>query len=229
MIDVALLEGIEQFRSLNQAAKLALAARAIERHYPSETTIFSAGDQALGIFIVIEGRVRVVRETGSRRHVIHEEGPGGTLGEVPMFEDGGYPATAIAAEPTRCIVIGKDAIAAAMSLEPALAWLLLRRLAMRVRTLVDRLDRATSHSIPKRLAAHLVLRMERSGGSRITLGGTQQSIAEELGTVREVIVRTLRSFVADGLLRSLGGGRYEVRDEVRLRAAADSGSRTAPF
>jgi CRP/FNR family transcriptional regulator, dissimilatory nitrate respiration regulator len=220
MIDVALLEHVEQFRTLNQAAKLALATRAIERRYQSEATIFSAGDQALGIFILIEGRVRVIRESGGRRHVIHEEGPGGTLGEVPMFEDGGYPATAIAAEPSRCIVIGKDAIAAAMSLEPALAWLLLRRLAMRVRTLVDRLDRATSHSIPKRLAAHLVLRMERSGTSRITLGGTQQSIAEELGTVREVIVRTLRTLVAEEVLRSLGGGRYEVIDAERLRELA---------
>ena len=42
---------------------------------------------AKGLFVVIEGRVRVVRETVGRGPVVHEEGPGGTLGEVPPAVD----------------------------------------------------------------------------------------------------------------------------------------------
>jgi hypothetical protein len=47
-------------------------------------------------------------------------------------------------------------------------------------------------------------------------------VVEELGTVREVLVRTLRRFREAGIIRALGGGRYAVADEARLRGALDS-------
>jgi CRP/FNR family transcriptional regulator len=183
--------------------------------------LFMAGSDARGLYVVAAGRVRVVREASGRRHVLHEEIAGGTLGEVPLFEGGGYPATAIAAERTVCFVIGRDAIAAAMRADPELAWRFLERLAARVRTLVDRVDRVTVRSVPQRLAALLVGRHERAATARsVTLGGTHQQVAEELGTVREVVVRAVRSLCESGVIESLGGGRYRVRDVRRLRELA---------
>lgn len=66
--------------------------------------------------------------------------------------------------------------------------------------------------------------MERaaaSGGPRISLGMTQSALAEELGTVREVVVRELRLLRREGLIESLGGNRYRILDLARLRARAD--------
>ena len=48
------------------------------------------------------------------------------------------------------------------------------------------------------------------------LGSSQQALAEELGTVREVVVRTLRRFREQGLIEPVGRGRYRVRDADRL-------------
>jgi DNA-binding IclR family transcriptional regulator len=45
----------------------------------------------------------------------------------------------------------------------------------------------------------------------ITLGMTQQALAEELGTVREVVSREIRVLTRRGLLEALGGGRYRLR------------------
>ena len=54
----------------------------------------------------------------------------------------------------------------------------------------------------------------------IAIGMTQQQLAEELGTVREVIVRELHALRTAGLVRSLGGGRLEIVDITALRARA---------
>src|SRR5215207_4951606 len=93
-------------------ARAALLRHAVERSYDAHEVLFRAGAEARGLFIVCEGRVRVLRGRGARRHVVHTEGPGGTLGEVPLFAGGTYPATAEAAEPTRCLVLSRDALAA---------------------------------------------------------------------------------------------------------------------
>lgn len=223
MIDPSLLRGLQLFDGISPAAQAEIAARAVERSYGADESIFSEGDPARGMYVVTQGRVRVVREGAGRRHVLHEEGPGGTLGEVPLFEGGGYPATAIAAEETTaCLFIGRDAIAAAMRADPQLSWRFLARLAARVRTLVERLDGLTARSVPQRLARLLLARDEAAGanGKSVTLGGTQQRIAEELGTVREVVVRALRTLCTTGAVQSLGGGRYRIRDATKLRELA---------
>jgi CRP/FNR family transcriptional regulator len=152
--------------------------------------------------------------------VVHTEGPGGTLGEVPLFEGGPYPATAVAAEPTVCLVLDRAAVLAAVEVDPALGLAFLRRMAHRVRELVERLDRATAQSVPGRLARFLLARREQVGRDAFTLGLSQAELAEEVGTVREVVVRALRLLRDHGAIRPLGRGRYEVADVERLREIA---------
>src|SRR5688500_6253822 len=161
MIDPQLLARAGPFATLAMPALDALAARATERAFTPNEMLFRAGAPARGLFVVTEGRVRVLRAMAGRQHVVHVEGVGGTLGEVPLFAGGGFPATAIAAEPTRCVIIGREAIGAAMASDPAVAWVLLERLALRVRELVDRLDRLAGQSVTSRLAT---LILERDGG-----------------------------------------------------------------
>jgi DNA-binding transcriptional regulator LsrR (DeoR family) len=50
------------------------------------------------------------------------------------------------------------------------------------------------------------------------MGMTQRKVAEELGTVREVVSRELQSLAREGLIAPRGGGRYEIRDAEALRS-----------
>jgi CRP-like cAMP-binding protein len=222
VIDPSELRPLPLFTGISDAACRELATRSVRRAYEAGETLFTTGAEARGLYVVTSGRVRVVQHASGRRHVLHEEGPGGTLGEVPLFEGGGYPATAIAAEPTTCLVVGRDAIASAMRADPELAWRFLSRLAARVRTLVERVDGLAARSVPQRLAALLAARHNGAAGGRgsVTLGGTQQEVAEELGTVREVVVRAVRALCEAGAIEPLGRGRYRVRDAARLRDLA---------
>lgn len=223
MLDAKLLATTPFFSELGPAALEAIAARATERRFAEDEVLFTAGSESRGLFVILEGRVRVVRgATDGRQRVVHVEGPGGTLGEVPLLEGpgSGYPATAIAAAATRCAVVSRDALAAAMRADPEVAWLLLRRLASRIRTLVEQLDRLAARDVGARLAEFLLARAREAGGTTLTFGAPQARVAEELGTVREVLVRELRQLRASGALRSVGRGRYVVVDRTALEERA---------
>jgi len=215
------LARLPAFRDAPPGVAAALARHAAERSYGAGEVLFLAGAEPAALHVVLEGRVRVVRGRGDRQHVVHREGPGGTLGEVPLFAGGGYPATAIAAEPTRCAVLTRDAIRAAIAAEPQVAFFLLERLAARVRTLVTRLDGLALQSATARLADWLLARPLDRAGRGVSLGMTQGELAEELGTVREVVVRGLRALQRRDAIRSLGGGRFEIVSRETLRAIAE--------
>jgi CRP-like cAMP-binding protein len=216
------LAALPIFRDMSPDALAALARRGAEVRYPADAVIFRAGDQPRGWYVVLEGHVRVVRGTDARQHVIHSEGPGGTLGEVPLFAGDTHPATGIAAEPTRCALFDRPAIVAAMGEYPDIGMLISRRLAERVRLLVARLD-DRSRGVRARLVEYLLKRlaMNRTSG-RVSLGLTQQALAEELGTVREVVARELKALAGQGLLEPLGGGRYGVPNPGALREIANN-------
>lgn len=205
--------------ALSAAGRRELAARGVTRRFAAEEVLWRRGDEPRGLLLVLEGGVRVVRGSVGRQYVLHREGPGGTLGEVPLFGGGTYPATVIAEEPTECLVLSLRAIEAAVARDPRLASLLLGRLSGRVRELASRLDRVTTQPVARRLAAYLLRRHEHSRGAFL-LGESQTKVAEDLGTVREVVVRELRALVAAGVIRRVGTGKYSVSDERALRATA---------
>ncbi len=222
MVPLDLLAKLPLFTYAPPEAVAALSKRGIEVSFPPDGVIFLTGSKPRGWYVVLAGYVRVVRGSASRQHVVHTEGPGGTLGEVPFFEGSTHAATAIAAEPTRCALFTRADLEAAIAESPAVAFLMAQRLAARVRHLVQRLDDRSARNVQARLVAFLLSRRTR-GTTTISIGMTQQALAEELGTVREVVVRELRSLLRRGWIESLGGGRYRLADTRALQRVATSG------
>jgi CRP-like cAMP-binding protein len=227
MLDIETLNRVPLIGQLPLPARRVLASQAVLRRYASGERLWRAGDMITAMAVIVEGHVRVVREGRGRQHVLHSEGPGGTLGEVPLFTDGPAPATAVADAPTRCLLLTRDTIDAAMSVEPAVAWLLLSRLADRVRTLVERADRQAFESVTTRLARVLLAEVERGRDDVVALGVTQTALAAELGTVREVVVRALRSLREGGVIEPAGRGRLRV-SRTRLRQLIAAGGARRP-
>jgi CRP-like cAMP-binding protein len=221
MVDPIALRSLPLFAPLPPAAAAAIAARAVERRYDADQVLYTTGSAPAGLLVIMAGRVRIVRGRRGRQHLVHEEGPGGALREVPVFSGGTYPATAIAAEPTQCLLIPNDALRGAVHDHPEIAFLFLRRLAERTRLLVDRVDALAAHSVSGRLARLILERHRESGGDWFTLGRTQRETAEALGTVREVLVRALRQFRHVGIVQSAGRGRYRVGDAQALARLAE--------
>jgi CRP/FNR family transcriptional regulator len=229
VISLELLAHVPLVEELSPAARRALAARAITRRFDAGEVLWTAGSAIDHMLVVIEGEVRVIGEAGGRQHVLHTEGPGGTLGEVPFYSGGSAPATAIAVVPTQCLALSRESVEAAIVADPAVAWLFLGRLASRVRGLVERVDRLALQSTTTRLVGLLLAKVARStigGETVVSLGMSQAALAAELGTVREVVVRALRSLRERGLIATAGRGRIRIADVAALRRVADDANRT---
>jgi CRP/FNR family transcriptional regulator, dissimilatory nitrate respiration regulator len=217
MDDGRKVEDSPLFAQLDRETRRALGRAAVIRRAPAGAALFRAGAPARGLVLVLEGTVRVVGARQGRQHLVHESGPGETLGEVPLFAGGGYPATAIARTACLYAVFPPEVLGGIMRRDTAVAWLLLARLARRVRHLVSRLERNTAWSVESRLAEVLLARQAAAGGDSFTLETGQAALAEELGTVREVVVRTLAEFCRAGLLGRERRGWYRVCDAEGLR------------
>ena len=220
MIPRETLAKLSLFRDSAACVVESLSKRAVEVRFVPDEVIFLAGAKSRGWFVVVEGLVRVVRTVGSRQHVIHTEGAGGTLGEVPLFTGGTHPATGIAAEPTRCALFDRATLESAIKECPDVALLITTRLAFRVQNLVARLDGRSAKSARVRLIEFLIERARASDRDSFSIGMTQQDLAEELGTVREIVSREFRRLSREKLIASLGGGRYRLLDLGALHRAA---------
>lgn len=221
MIDSAVLAALPLFAGLDVGAVRELAARSTLRTFRPDQVLWHAGGEPRGFFVVVEGRVRVVRSVSGRQHVVHVEGPGGTLGDVALFSGTTYPATAIASSRTVCVAITRDGLLAAIHEDPELALSLMGRLAARVRHVMGRLDALAGRTVSARLAAYLLERHARTGADVFTLGGSHSVVAEELGTVREVVGRNLRALQDRGFIAIGANGGMRVIDPAGLRVAAE--------
>src|SRR4051812_30329428 len=127
------LRALDGFRTLSEAAAGALVAQARRKSFAPRAPLFREGESAHGIFIVLDGKVRVVRTSRGRRHVLHTESRGGTLGEAPFFDHEPYPASAIAWTAVESLYIDRGGIERAVRSAPEVALFFLARLAGRVR------------------------------------------------------------------------------------------------
>jgi CRP/FNR family transcriptional regulator len=170
----------------------------------------------------------VSRETQAHVELLHTEGPGGVLGEIPVFGGGVFPATARAVEPTRCAHLPIAAVQRLLEDDPAFVRFALHRLANRARSLLQRIDDVTASTIPARVARVVLARASTvSSGQEFTMGVSQEALAAELGTAREVVVRALRALVATGALARAGRSRFVVRNESILRTISGDPQRFA--
>lgn len=197
-----------------------LEGRMAVRSYERGVVLWTAGTRAGGMHIVRSGRIRVVRGRHGRQHLVHVSRPGDTMGEIPILDGTGYPATAIAAEPTTCWVVAPNDVLALLGADYAFARFLLRRLAGRIRTLVDRLEDQTLGDVRSRVASSLVGLSAVRQSTTVDLPSPQADWAEDLGTVRETIAREITRLVDDGLIERAGRGRIRVVDEEALERAA---------
>jgi len=139
----AVLGSIPLFRHLADRPRRRLAEHFCRRHYGEGDVIVRQGDTSLSFYVVLSGRVRIVRHPAGDAGVdIVEEGPGSFFGEMGVIDDLPRAATVVALGPTECALLGKWDFARALQADPAIGLALISVLNARIRRLEDRLARA---------------------------------------------------------------------------------------
>jgi CRP-like cAMP-binding protein len=194
------------FSNLSDEALRSISERAVPRRFSKDELLFVAGDEALGLYVIVEGSVRAFRESlDGREQVIHVEAAGATIAEVPVFDDGNYPSTVAAQEDTETLFIDKRDMRRLCLQHPEIPLAALRILAGRLRKCAELVEMLSLKEVGQRLARFLLSEARSQGqpsseGITITLTQTNQQIAARVGSVREVISRAFSRLQQDGLI-----------------------------
>lgn len=203
---IAALRRTPLFRELDDTTVGLLAEHAVPRHYRKDEVLFLAGDEAYGLFVIVNGSVRAFRESlDGREQVIHVERAGATVAEVPVFDDGTYPSTVAAEEDTDTLFLDKRDVRQLCLEHPEISLAAVKVLAARLRRCAELVEALSLKEVGQRVARFLVSEARRHGeptgdGVCLTLTQTNQQIAARVGSVREVISRAFSRLQHDGLI-----------------------------
>lgn len=201
-----LLQQTALFCDLDESILDSLTRGSVERRLARNEILFLAGDEATGLYVVIEGSVRAFR-TGAdgREQVIHVEKAVTTIAEVPVFDNGVYPSTVAAEEESRLLFIAREKVRTACLEHPQVALAAARLFASRLRKCAELVESLSLREVGQRLAQFLLDQAEKSGKS--TKDGvmfrqdlTHNQLAARIGTVREVVSRVMFRLQEQGLI-----------------------------
>ena len=205
-IKTAILKRTELFRDLGEDVLDILARRAVEKKLDRGEILFLEGDEATGLFVIAEGSVRAFR-TGAdgREQVIHVERAVTTIAEVPVFDNGKYPSTVAAEEATLVYFLDSREVRRLCLLYPQIALAATGLLAKRLRRCAELVETLSLREVGQRLAHLLFEEASRNGkqtpeGIRFEQKLTHNRLAARVGTVREVVTRSLYRLQSQGLI-----------------------------
>jgi CRP/FNR family transcriptional regulator len=194
----------------------------VEKRFAPDEVLFWEGEDCAGIFLIVQGSVKIFRTSPSGREVMLaiQEAPS-TVAELPLFDGGPYPASVRAVEPVVCLFINKDDFQQVCRQYPEVALKVLAVVGRRLRNLVGLVEAMTFGSVTQRLARLLLDASKAAGADTFDLPVTHQELASRLGTVREVVSRNLGRFRAQGLIK-IQDRQVEIANRAGLQQEAES-------
>lgn len=191
-----------------------LAQHAMHLHVPAGARLFEEGAPCQGFPLVLSGEVRVARgSVGGRSLELYRVTPGEVCvaSTACLFGRSMLMAHGLCTESTELVVLSPAGFEQWIE-DAAFRRYVFGIFADRLADLMGLAEAVAFQRLDQRLAAALL-----GHGPRITI--THQALADELGTVREMVTRLLQRFARAGWLR-LARERIELLDAAALRTLA---------
>ena len=211
--DMALLKNLSD-RTLDRIADVA-----VYRSYAPGEVILLEDEPCRAVYFIVEGHVRVYRTSpGGREQVLTRLGTGHAFNVVPAFRPHSVNRAHVQAiTRVTLYVVSLDAFRGLIAECPDLALAVLQEFAERLDHLTELVGDLSLCSVRGRLVRFL---LEHADRNEITRRWTQEEIASHLGTVRDMVGRTLRTLADDGLIR-MDRQRIVLLDRIGLEKEAE--------
>ncbi len=204
------------FAGLDERRRTILSGIAVPRRAVRGESLFFAGDDAVGFYIVLSGRVKIyILSPAGREQILHIMQFGDTVGEVPVFAGDVYPANAEAIEDADLLYIPADEFYRLMAEDALLARNMATVLARRLIAITQLVESLALREVPGRLAAYLLHLTRRTGGGTVDLEIAKGQLAYLLGTTAETVSRTFARLQEDGIV-TVQGRRITILDAAAL-------------
>ena len=208
-----ILRGNPYFDDLPESVLKDIAARTQLREYERGDVLFWEGDPCAGLHIIESGSVKLYRiSPQGRQYIVSVLTEGATCNEVPAFDGGTNPVNVEALETSRVWVTDSEMLCGLVASNPEFALKILNKFGQNLRNLVRKVSEMAFYQVTNRLARLITeLPVEDTRPH-----WTQEQLAARLGTVREVVARSLRELEKSGAIR-IEDRRIQIADHEVLQ------------
>lgn len=223
MSTVPFLKETILFQDLEPVELEAIASIARKRQVPKGSILFYVDDPGNACYIVIDGKVKIVVNSGDgREHILGILGLSDLFGEMSLIDGQPRSATAIAVEETSVLTIQREEFMRILADHPGIAMKLLIVLSRRLRLTDAHVESLAFLSAPGRVA-RLLLQLASESGERNAEGKlvfssrmTRQEMANLTGTSRETFTRVLMDYQDRGLV-AIDRNQFILHNEPKLK------------
>ncbi len=206
------------FRELNaeQIARIAEHSQLID--FPKGTSVFNRGNAAVGLYILLEGQLKLgVSSPQGSEKIISIVSPGESFGEAILFLDRQFPVYAQAILDSQVLLVPKNLIFSMLDHDAMFARKMLAGLSIRMHQLVQDIEMLSLQSCTQRFIGYLLqISADAPDASNITLPASKTTIASLLNLTPETLSRTLAKLQQLGLIE-VNGKDVMITDVKKLR------------
>jgi CRP/FNR family transcriptional regulator len=209
------IERLTKFYPVLQQLPASMQHAFLERSYPvhaaTDAILFDVDTVIQSFLLLTEGSVRVIWPGHERELLLYRLAPGSccVISICHLLDNTRYRARAVVESAMRGVALPQSLFLSMVEQSPAFGFFILNVFSDRYTQVLELLERVTSMRLDGRLARLLVYRGP-------VIRTTHLELADELGTVREVVSRILKDFEARGLIK-LERGQIEVLDQGLLQ------------
>jgi CRP/FNR family transcriptional regulator len=201
------LRGNSYFTDLPEPLLKEVAQYMQLREYQRGDILFWEADPCDGLHIIESGSAKIFRlSPQGRQYIVRILQEGDTFAEVPAFDGGLNPVNVEALETSRVWVIDGEKLRSLVTRYPAFTKKVLENFGEMLRNLVRNVSEMAFYQVTHRLARLISEQLSDETSPH----WTQEQLAAQLGTVREVVARSLKELERSGAIRI---------DERRIRVA----------
>lgn len=189
-VDLNLVKSCDSLRNLPGDVQMAISEQAALAEIPARTALFDYGDTCQALALVLSGSIRVFTRSPSGREISLYRVSKDQLCIITLsclLGDDVYPAAGMTDEHVTAIVMPSPLFHNLVEGQPGFRTAVFHLFAQRLTGFMQLVDEITFHKLDQRLAGFLA-----QHGPEVN--ESHQQIADELGSVREVVSRLLKQF-----------------------------------
>ena len=189
--------------------------------YERGEVVFWQGEPCPGLQIIENGMVKLFKVSPQGRElIVNIFKEKATFAEVPVFDGGLTPVNVAALEESDIWQVDAVVIRRLMQKHPELNRQVMLNLAKNLRMMVGIIEEVSFYQVTHRLARLLIQMTPEQLSGTDSARLTQDQLAARLGTVREVVARSLRDLERSGAIR-VERRQIQVLDERVLKQWAE--------
>lgn len=195
------------FSGLDDDELEALANIAVKRSYPKNTIIINEGDETDSLYLITDGKVKIVlSDEDGKEIIISILEPGSYFGELSLIDEEPRSACVITMAKSQFAIINKSEFDRLQDEIPTLARNLLKGLSKRLREANKNISSLALMDVYGRVARTLLQFAKPEGDKQVIHEKlTQKDIANMVGASREMVSRIFKDLTVGGYITVSGG------------------------